>query len=141
MSELPESWAVPEAELKFHFVCSSGPGGQNVNKVATKAVLMWPVRETAVLPAPVLERFCHRFAKRITSQGLLVVSSQRFRDQPRNKAECLRKLREMVAEVWPAPVSRKKTKASRGSIERRLKAKQHRSERKSTRGRINPGAD
>jgi ribosome-associated protein len=124
---------VPLEEFSFTFVRSSGPGGQNVNKVNNKAVLRWPVAASPSLPAPVRERFTRRYASRITTEGELVMTSQRYRDQGRNVDDCLEKLREMLAAVAAAPVRRKRTKPSRGSIERRLEAKRHTSSRKQNR--------
>ncbi|MEX1097448.1 MAG: alternative ribosome rescue aminoacyl-tRNA hydrolase ArfB [Planctomycetales bacterium] len=122
--------AVPRSEFEFSFVRSSGPGGQNVNKVATKARLRWPVLESPSLPEDVRERFVARNRRRITREGEFVISSQRYRDQARNVADCLDKLREMLADAAVAPKRRKKTKPSRGARERRLTEKRQQSERK-----------
>ncbi|MEX0702860.1 MAG: alternative ribosome rescue aminoacyl-tRNA hydrolase ArfB [Planctomycetales bacterium] len=122
--------AVPRSEFEFSFVRSSGPGGQNVNKVATKARLRWPVLESPSLPEDVRERFVARHRRRITREGEFVISSQRYRDQARNVADCLDKLREMLADAAVAPKRRKKTKPSRGARERRLTEKRQQSERK-----------
>ncbi len=127
---------VPLRELHFEFTRSSGPGGQNVNKVATKAVLRWQVQRTTSLPADVRERFCERYKRRITTQGELVMSSQRFRDQGRNVADCLEKLRQMLGEVATRPKPRRATKPGRGARERRLREKRLRSQTKGRRGRV-----
>lgn len=124
---------VPLEEFSFTFARSSGPGGQNVNKVNSKALLRWPVAASPSLPAAVRERFLKSYASRITTEGELVIMSQRYRDQGRNVDDCLEKLREMLAAVAAAPVRRKRTKPSRGSIERRLEAKRHTSSRKQSR--------
>ena len=94
-----ESLRVPLREFSFTFSRSSGPGGQNVAKVSTKATLRWRVSTTRSLPAGVRERFLARYARRITSDGELVISSQRFRDQGRNVADCLERLRQMLPKV------------------------------------------
>jgi len=124
---------VPLREFHFTFARSSGPGGQNVNKVNTKATLRWNVVASGSLSEAVRRRFLDRFARRVTESGEVIVTSQRFRDQGRNVADCLAKLRDMLAEVAAAPRPRKRTKPSRASRERRLKDKRLRSRQKSDR--------
>ncbi len=85
------------SEFSFTFVRSSGPGGQNVNKVASKAVLRWDVAASASLPDDVRQRFLEQYARRITNEGELVLSSQRYRDQGRNVADCLERLQKAMA--------------------------------------------
>lgn len=126
-------------EFDFSFSRSGGPGGQNVNKVNTKATLRWNVTRSAALPDDVRRRFCQRYGGRITGDGDFVLHSQRYRDQARNIADCLDKLREMLLEVATAPKTRKPTRRTRGSNERRLKEKRASSERKSRRRK--PGFD
>ncbi len=118
--------AIPETEFSWRFVRSSGPGGQNVNKVASKAVLSWNVAATASLPEDVRDRLQRHNRRRITKEGLLILSSQRFRDQERNRADCLEKLRELVSCAAIRPKVRKPTRPSRGAKEGRLRAKKHR---------------
>lgn len=129
---------VPTSALRWSFARSSGPGGQNVNKVNSKVVLHWNVRESGDLPADVRERFLLRYASRITTEGDIVVQSQRFRDQGRNRDDCLEKLRQLVLAVRHPPVRRRATRPTAGSRERRLRAKQHTSDKKRMRHR--PGA-
>lgn len=114
---------VPLRELRFSFARSSGPGGQRVQKVSTKATLRWSVRDTPSLPEDVRARFLERYRRRITRDGELVVTSQRFRDQGRNVADCLEKLRAMLEEVTPAPRRRRPTRPTRAARERRLAGK------------------
>lgn len=130
---------IPHEEFRFTFVRSSGPGGQNVNKVATKAQMRWDVAGSPSLIKGVRERFQAKYHRRITKEGELVMTSQRYRDQAKNILDCHEKLREMLASVAAAPVVRKKTKPSRASKERRIKEKRNRSSRKQLRKR--PGAD
>src|SRR5437667_1855775 len=87
---------IPDDEFTWSFVRSGGPGGQNVNKVASKAVLRWDLAASPSLPDDVKSRLRSQQRRRITSEGELVLSSQRFRDQERNRQDCLDKLREMV---------------------------------------------
>ena len=124
---------IPTSEFEFTFIRSSGPGGQNVNKVSTKARLRWPVEVTQSLPEAVKERFTKRYHRRLTNEGELILTSQRYRDQAKNVSDCLVKLREMIDAVVDVPKPRKKTKPTRGSKERRLKEKRTRAERKDLR--------
>ena len=103
---------IPLREFDFSFVRSSGPGGQNVNKVNSKAVLRWNPFLSASIPAAVLTRFLNRFQSRITNTNEIVIMSDRFRDQLRNQADCLEKIKEMLLVVEHPPKVRKKTKPS-----------------------------
>ena len=127
---------IPEDELAFTFVRSSGAGGQNVNKVNTKAVLHFAVATSPSVPEDVRRRFLARYATRVSTQGELVLTSQRHRDQARNVADCLEKLRELLLSVADPPKPRRPTKPTRGARERRLGAKRHKSQRKNLRGRV-----
>jgi ribosome-associated protein len=125
--------ALPLGELRFAFARSSGPGGQNVNKVESKAVLRWDVSASRALAPAVLARFRARFARRINDEGVLVLASQRHRARERNVADCLAKLEAMLAEVATPPKPRKATRPTRASRERRLAAKRATSRRKAER--------
>jgi len=124
---------IPLSEMEFTFMRSSGPGGQNVNKVSTKVRLRWAFENTESLPAEVKDRFRSRYQRRLTNEGEFVMTSQRYRDQSKNISDCLIKLRELIDAVVDAPKRRKKTKPSRGSKERRLKEKRKRGQRKEMR--------
>ena len=124
---------IPLRELEFAFARSGGPGGQNVNKVNTKATLRWAVATSPSLPEAVRERFLEKYRRRITKQGDVVIASQRFRDQGRNVADCLARLRYMLAEVAVARRPRKATRPTRASVERRLRRKQAQSKKKQMR--------
>ena len=126
---------IPYDEFRFSFARSSGPGGQNVNKLNTKAVLRWPITSSVSVPDDVRQRFLAQFRSRVTAEGEFVVSSQQFREQSRNVADCLEKLRAMLHSVAAAPRKRKRTKPSRGSIERRLAAKRKLGRKKQERRR------
>ena len=121
------------SELQFSFVHSAGPGGQNVNKRCSKAVLHWDVMQSASLPDDVKLRFLDRYARRINRNGHFFLSSDRHREQARNVADCGRKLRELVLAVLNPPKTRIKTGPPRTSVERRLRQKKHRSQQKQTR--------
>lgn len=131
---------IPLAEFEFSFVRSSGPGGQNVNKVSSKAVLRWQALASPSLPEDVRARLTSRYARRLTANGELLVTSQRFRDQARNVNDCLEKLRELLATVAVAPKKRRPTRPSRGAKERRLESKRVAGRKKELRRRP-PGQD
>ena len=135
MLEINAHLRIPDDELEWSYVRSGGPGGQNVNKVASKAVLRWNVTASPSLPEDVKARLRARQANRITAEGDLVLASQRFRDQERNRQDCLDKLREMIAEAAVRPKARRKTKPTRGSQEARLQAKKRRAATKAGRRR------
>jgi ribosome-associated protein len=124
---------IPLRELHFTFARSSGPGGQNVNKVNTKATMRWSIAESSSLPEAVRQRLQKKYRRRITTDGDLVITSQRFRDRGRNVADCLSKLRDMVASVATAPKRRKPTAPTQGSKVRRRKQKEIVSRRKQLR--------
>jgi ribosome-associated protein len=126
---------VPLAEIRFEFARSSGAGGQNVNKVSSKARLRWGFARSGALPAGVRERFARRFARRITIDGEFVLTGQRYRDQGRNVRDCLDRLREMLREVATPPPRRVATRPGRAAKERRLGDKRRRAEVKRARGR------
>ena len=132
---------VPHEEFQFTFARSGGPGGQNVNKVNSKAVLRWPVTQNLSLPVDVRQRFITRYKRRLTTEGELIITSRRYRDQGRNVSDCLEKLREMVTAVASRPVLRKATKPTRGSITRRLESKRKASQKKRSRRASLRGVD
>lgn len=127
---------IPDSEIEFTYVRSSGPGGQNVNKVNSKAVLRWAMVESASLPADVRARFLEKFKNRLTSAGDVIISSQRYRDQARNAADAREKLGAMLAAVAVAPKKRRATRPTKASRVRREKAKQISSRKKQLRRKV-----
>src|SRR5215471_16824334 len=121
---------IPDEEFEFTFARSSGPGGQNVNKVNSKAVLRWSPAASPSLPEDVRARFLSRYASRLTTAGELILTGQKSRDQNRNVEDCLDRLKEMLLAVTRRPVPRRPTKPSRGSQKRRLEAKRMHSAKK-----------
>ncbi len=121
---------IPLREFQFTFARSGGPGGQNVNKVSSKATLRWAVVQSPSLPEAVRARLLQQVGSRVTAGGDLLVTSQRFRDAGRNVADCLEKLRAIVAAAAQPPRRRRPTRPTRGSVQRRLTAKRQRSQAK-----------
>ena len=137
--EITDAIQVPDGEMTFSFARSGGPGGQNVNKVASKAILHWDLAANTSLPADVRERLRARQRRRITTEGELVIQGQRFRDQAKNIEDCRARLREMVLDALAVPKPCRPTRPSRGSKERRIAAKRQQGQRKE--GRRKPSAE
>lgn len=125
-----EYLSISLSEFDFVFARSPGPGGQNVNKVNSKATLKWNLEQSAALPESVRSRFSTKYGHRISKEGFFSISSHRFRDQGRNVADCLNKLRELILTVYPEPVKRKPRKVSKAAKQRRLDSKRRASEKK-----------
>ncbi len=133
MLEVTPEIRIPDDEFQWSYARSGGPGGQNVNKVATKAVLHWDATNSPSVPDAVKARFLANNRGRLTTDGVLVLSSERTRSQPMNKQDCLDILTELLRQATRVPRKRKKTKPTKGSRERRLQAKKHRSATKAQR--------
>lgn len=132
----PGDFSLPQDELEFTYARSSGKGGQNVNKVNSKAVMKWNPTTSRALPEGARQRFLKKYATRLNVEGELTLMADNHRDQGRNAAECISKLKEMVMSVWVAPKVRKKTKPTFGSKQRRLKGKKEHSEKKENRRKL-----
>ncbi len=129
-------FTIPEWELEFSFVRSSGPGGQNVNKVNSKCQLRWNVLSSASIPAHLRDRVLGKLQPKLTVAGDLVVSSDVYRDQPRNKEDCLKKLQELVLSACRVEKTRKATKPTRSSQKKRENSKRLNAAKKGMRGRV-----
>ena len=126
-----------EEELEEVFIRASGPGGQNVNKVATAVQLRFDARRAAGLPERVRDRLIGLAGQRATKDGVIVIEASRFRTQERNRQDARDRLVALVAKAAePPPPPRKKTRPTKGSVERRLKHKAGRSSVKKMRGRV-----
>ena len=121
---------IPGRDLSWVAVRASGPGGQNVNKVSTKVALTFDLAGTVALDPATKARLRIAYPSYVDGRGLMTVTSQATREQPRNLEDALEKLREMIARALVVPKRRKKTRPSRGAKERRLEAKHRHGEKK-----------
>lgn len=139
MIEITADIQIPDSELVERFVTASGPGGQNVNKVASAVELRFDVRQSPSLPEPLRERLLARRDRRLTDDGVLVLQAQRFRDQGRNREDARQRLADFVRAGLHVPKARVATRPTRASQKRRLDGKTGRGAIKRNRGK--PGLD
>jgi ribosome-associated protein len=129
---------VPAAALQMRAVRSSGPGGQNVNKVASRVELRVELGLVTGLSEPARARLAALARRRLDAEGRLLVTSQRTRDQHRNLADCRERVSRLIERALEPPRPRRPTRPTAASRKRRLEAKRRRSERKQARGRVDP---
>lgn len=132
MIEITPSFSIDESELQFAFVRASGPGGQNVNKVATAVQLRFDAANSS-LPMDVKERLKHIAGKKLTSDGVLLIEAKQFRTQEQNREDALNRFVELVQRAFKKPKARRKTRPTAASREKRLKGKKVRGEVKKMR--------
>ncbi len=117
-----------EKEILISFIRASGPGGQNVNKVSTAVQLRFDVRHSPSLPYPVRQRLERIAGHRVSGDGVLIITAQRFRSQERNRRDALARLVALIAEAARPPKPRRATRPTRASRERRLESKRRHGE-------------
>jgi ribosome-associated protein len=122
-----EAIRVPEEELKERFIQASGPGGQNVNKVASAVELRFDVAGSLALPEAVRQRLMRLAGRRLTQEGVLVIQARRHRTQERNRADARERLAELIRRAAVPPKPRRATRPTKASKERRVEAKKGRS--------------
>jgi ribosome-associated protein len=128
MIKVTRNIAIGESEIEERFIRASGPGGQHVNRAATAVQLRFDVAHSPSLPDDVRERLTHLASGRMSEDGVLIVEAKRFRSQDRNRQDALNRLVKLIRRAARKPKTRRKTRPTRASKERRLKDKRHRSE-------------
>ncbi|NIP31701.1 MAG: aminoacyl-tRNA hydrolase [Candidatus Dadabacteria bacterium] len=127
---------IDEAELKFSFIRSSGPGGQNVNKVSTAVQLSFDIYHSKSLNPDIRKRLIEIAGNKVTNNGLLILKSDKYRSQLGNRNDVLKKFKELISRSLIVPSERKKTKPSKKSVESRLYKKKLIGQKKKTREKI-----
>ncbi len=133
MITITRSLSLDEKEVQFFFVRASGPGGQNVNKVATAVQLRFDVGNSPSLPDDVRTRLIQIAGRRITQDGILIIEARQYRTQERNREDAVARLVALIQRALERPKPRKKTKPSRAAKERRIESKKQRSKVKQAR--------
>jgi ribosome-associated protein len=136
MISITDAIALDENELRFSFVRASGPGGQNVNKVATAVQLRFDAARSPSLPEEVRRRLMHLAGSRLTVDGEIVIDARRYRSQEQNRQDAVLRLTVLVRRAAEPPKPRRKTRPTAAARERRLAAKKRRSRIKGQRGRV-----
>lgn len=141
MIQVTDTIAIDDAELQEEFVRSSGPGGQNVNKVSTAVQLRFDVMASPSLPHDVRARLIRLGGKRVTDEGVLIIDARQFRTQERNRQDAVDRLVELIRKAAERPKRRRKTKPTLASKQRRVEGKQRRGTTKRLRRSVSSSED
>ena len=136
MIQITPAIAIDEGEIQEEFIRASGPGGQNVNKVATAVQLRFDVAHSPSLPDDVRQRLARLAGRRMTEEGVLIIEARRFRTQARNRQDAVDRLVALIRKAAQKPLPRRKTRPTPASKRQRLEAKRHRGEIKRSRRSI-----
>jgi ribosome-associated protein len=134
MHRVTDTISIDDSEFEESFVRSSGPGGQNVNKVSSAVQLRFDVRRSPALPNDVAVRVMKLAGSRLTKDGVIVIVAQSHRDQTRNRADARERLFDLIRQAAVRPVPRRATKVPKAQKRKRVEGKKHRSQIKSLRG-------
>jgi len=139
MIEITDAIALDENELEFSFIRASGPGGQNVNKVSSAVQMRFDARRSPSLPNDVSIRLQKLAGTRLTQDGVIVITAARHRSQERNRADAIDRLVDLIAKAAVEPLTRRATRPTKASKQRRLEGKALRGGVKALRGKPNVG--
>ncbi len=140
MIVVSKTLSVPKGDIRFVYGTSSGPGGQHVNKVETKATLLFAIHSTTILSNFQRTQILEKLGTRINKDGVLRISSSKHKSQKANREATIKRFAELISEALKKPKKRKKTNVTRAQKEKRLESKKKRSETKRMRGKVQPNS-